>query len=340
MKKSVLLNSIILGGLTLAIMQACNQTQSKSAVNQVIGQDNRSTVYDPDLAKKLGILNTGNTSCQAYLGSMDRITTAAHCVANDPYSFVGFKFTTKSGKTANVTDLVFLDGTKDIVSYKLDRQFDSYLSQEKLDIKQPLAIVAWDQKSDSLKKSVCEVKKKLSDNAAFSYSCDTEPGYSGGAVLQGGKVVGVHVGYAKSLNANIAVDLSLLNDDSKDIRALSGLTAEWGPHMRMPDVHTRIPDVELPKIPDGGFSDYLKEVKDTLSSSVADLVTKTGIPDFKIANPSECSGDVVVTTGAAMLCGGCIAGSTASAGATSVACAKPCSVTSGALYEMFHDKCI
>lgn len=69
---------------------------------------------------------------------------------------------------------------------------------------------------------------------------------------------------------------------------------------------------------------------EALPESVRNALSRAGeAGDFLV--DGVCAAGVGGSVGGGMLCGGCIASSTASAGATAVACAKPCEATAASL---------
>lgn len=83
----------------------------------------------------------------------------------------------------------------------------------------------------------------------------------------------------------------------------------------------------------GSVSDRLKDARD----GVASALHEAGIPtDFRINNDDKCALGVATTVGGSMACGGCIAASAETAGATAVACSNICGTASGALVVALH----
>ena len=76
--------------------------------------------------------------------------------------------------------------------------------------------------------------------------------------------------------------------------------------------------------PDGKYRVSTPEVDNLLKSVGLDA-------DIVITKDDKCAVAVSTSVGGSMTCGGCLAASTASAGATAIACSNPCGVTAGAL---------
>lgn len=95
-------------------------------------------------------------------------------------------------------------------------------------------------------------------------------------------------------------------------------------------IRIRIPSVrEMTNSVSGG----LKNVRDGVAQALNDAGINT---DFSINNNDRCAMSVATTVGGSMACGGCIAASTETAGATAVACSNTCGTASGALVVALH----
>ena len=230
---------------SLISLGACNGSDQTYQPNAIIGTNDLIETKEEITLSKHGYLKTGKRSCNAFLTNNNEVTTALHCVGEDPLSFIGYKFEPLSGMVANVADVVFLDDTKDMITYTLDKQYKNHypLSFE-LDQSKDLTLVGIDHESGKLLQTNCPVGELLPGQAAFEHSCDTKKKYSGSPLLQNGHVVGIHIGFNPTKNVNYALNLTQMTDDSADIAELEvDAELEW-PHVRSP--HVRSPHIRTP----------------------------------------------------------------------------------------------
>lgn len=282
---------------TPVIFASCKT--NRSSVQSVIGENDLKE--DSSRPSEQGFLVVGDRSCNAFLIGTDIVITALHCVESDrtdPSAFSGFKFRpfASDAPSAEVIGDLLIDSKKDVVAYKLDRTYSKFYRIASVKNGERVTIQAMDVKSRVFLSNSCADLRVNSTTGAVSYSCDTRPGFSGAPVIQNGQAIGVHLGYDSKSNTNFAFDFDFLTNDNSDISKMVGANLEgWGPHIRVPSPHIRIPSADNP----------------------------LGL--------SGCGGAVATSVGKGMECGGCIAASTVSAGATAIACAVPCGTTAGSL---------
>lgn len=252
---------------------ACSpQSGSPSVAKAIIGEDNREPATNPSLARLIGRISIGETTCTAFASASNEITTASHCLPIDEkFDATSAKFSSADGKLYALTELLLLDALKDIAIFKTAENLPSYFERAPL-LGGSLMLVAVDPKTGGLTADrSCQYEKTIESAGAIVHSCDSVPGESGAPLLQDGKVVGVHVGYKESLDRNIAFDLRRIDDDTVDMLSLE--LRKEGCHSR---VHVRggikghsrthvrdcVPDVPSP-------ADIIKDIVDKVAQNVS-----------------------------------------------------------------------
>jgi hypothetical protein len=209
-------------GLVFAATLACTGPDgSPNFVKAIIGEDNRQPTADSALARLIGQLKVGETTCTAFASASNEITTAGHCVSlDDNFQPSAATFKAADGTSYDLTELILLDAKKDIAVFKVQQQFPTYLRQSPL-LGGSLSLAAIDPNTGILTSDrTCNYEKTIGSAGAIVHSCDTVPGESGAPLMQDGNVVGVHVGYKESLDRNVAFDLRRLNDETVDMLSL------------------------------------------------------------------------------------------------------------------------
>jgi len=211
----------------------CKSTSKKSEVKQIIGTDDRVLVSDPEILSRIGLLDVGTHKCNASMSSPNTISTAGHCLSDVGLDNVTkFHFTTADGVVSKITRSISFDVKKDIATFQIDQVSAKYFNiSNKSSVSDAIIVAGYDEKSDSWLQSSCKIEEKMADFAAMTYECDTVVGMSGSAVLKGLNLVGIHVAYSKSLNRNLALDLSSVTVADADIRKFPNTTKEWGPKL-------------------------------------------------------------------------------------------------------------
>ncbi len=209
-------------GLILAATMACTgPNNSSTVVKAIIGENNRQPTTDSTLARLIGRLKVGETTCTAFASASNEITTAGHCVSlGENFEPSAATFKVADGTSYDLTELILLDAKKDIAVFKTQKQFPSYLRQAPL-LGGALSLASIDPNTGNFTSDrTCHYEKTIGSAGAIVHSCDTVPGESGAPLMQDGNVVGVHVGYKESLDRNVAFDLRRLNDETVDMLSL------------------------------------------------------------------------------------------------------------------------
>lgn len=216
----------IIGVLMIFCYFGCEKSIQESTPNQIIGPDNRISVESSVITDQLGVIEASSSHCQAYISSESEVSTAAHCIQDDPKDLSSFRFRGYKGKSARIVALATLDLSKDLISFKVDGLASQPLSSGKINSDETLMIFARNASNTGFLVSQCAIESLLDQNAAVAYRCDTEPGYSGVPLIQGKKIVGMHLGYSKQLKANVGLNDSLSPFKDLDIRGISDLQPE------------------------------------------------------------------------------------------------------------------
>ena len=274
--KKVLFMAFLLGSGA-----ACQNEKSPSGQNAIIGNSDFVVVEDEKKRSKHGFLDTGERRCNAFLSGAREVTAALHCIGDDPLAFVGFQYEAEGGLVTGVVDVLFLDDKKDMVTYAVEKSFDSYYEfASSLDLEAKIKVVGIDHSIDKVVETACDIKDLLLPQAAIEYTCDTKSRFSGSPIVQGGKVVGVHIGYNPEKNVNYGLNIGQLLDDKADIATLEvDARLEW-PHVRSP--HVRSPHVRQPHVRVGNFniSNIVQRRANTLAMQAKN--------DGKASNEADC----------------------------------------------------
>ena len=205
--------------LVLAV-QACRTEHATSSAKAILGNVSQlQPSSDKHLQATVGYLtNADGSKCSAFVTGRSEITTAAHCRGKgSDGEKVDATFQTMDGVLSHVIRATTLDTKKDYLVLAVDGPFSDILALGSLD-DSAVSIAGFDFEKEGLYgEDDCQAEKHVDEAGVFTHSCDSIPGFSGGPILQHGKVVGVHLGYQQSLDRNAAFDVSKLNDDTVDV---------------------------------------------------------------------------------------------------------------------------
>lgn len=240
--------SLITIPLLLAValsLNACDltlfsNTDNSSELNQVIGDDERETIENPEkiYGDTIGSLNLFNFHiCTAFAISKNQILTANHCFDNVLFEYYTFQVSEKSYKITDYLRLEDIDVvvltvadmneafeekeqdvlevSDDFVVSELKENGDAVVFKQFLDTVdfnsgEKLSIFARGYKNIFLKSCAEEKKSRLLKDTILLHALDTNYGSSGSPVMQNGKVVGVHLGYSKELDFNISIPMAIV----------------------------------------------------------------------------------------------------------------------------------
>ena len=204
--------------------------------------------------EKHGTIQVAENTCNATLISSNTVILALHCIKEDPLAYVGLKFKPLKGEQSRVIDAYLVDDKKDSVIYVLDTDYPKYYSLGILELGEPIYMRGIEfgpgKEQGAIYEVNCRAVSLQPEYASFTHDCDTKVGFSGSAIIQNDKVVGLHHGYNSALNLNIGVDFGLLFEEEGDIVKLSAtndeIVQECCGHFRTP--HTRAPHARTPHV--------------------------------------------------------------------------------------------
>ena len=216
--------------------------QGASETRAILGINTLQTVPPPTNRDLHVLLNNGQHNCNATIVGPRQVAAALHCIGDDPQSFAAMTVSAASAQT-KIVDIFFLDSTKDFVIYTTAAVFNFHYDIGIFDLNQPLRLFAYDPQTRDLKTTSCKPVRKLEQNSAFEHNCDSIKGFSGGALIQNGKMVGMHIGYNPKRQVNYALNISDVQNKNHIITDLEvDAELEW-PHTRSP--HVRTPHVRV-----------------------------------------------------------------------------------------------
>lgn len=193
---------ILLAMMTL--IMGCYNNTNKSDTSGIIGEDNRVTITNKYVEKRVGNVVGPTTKCNASLVEKDVILTALHCVPkNLDTNF--FFYNADNSFEAKVHSVESKNEALDLIYLKLDKSTDRYFETASID---ELALSkAQIYVYDSEKGLVSSINKCVEEDSktVFTHKCDTIQGYSGSPFIYNDKLVAVHVGFDYQKKENIGI---------------------------------------------------------------------------------------------------------------------------------------
>jgi hypothetical protein len=231
----------ILLGTVLPVFAGCSREgkTSPSKTTAIIGVNNLAAESNPKLLATVGVLTIGNGVCTAFATAPSEITTAAHCLIGAGVTDLSLAiFTSAKGVTAKITSIITVDTKTDYLKLGTATVFPNYLQMASLQ-PGPVSFAGYNESEKKLfAVESCGITSRNEAAGVFFHACSTLPGMSGGPVLQGGKVVGIHLGYKADLNENVALDASAIGNKVVDLTSLGikdecgwGCGGDWNIHV-------------------------------------------------------------------------------------------------------------
>lgn len=188
----------------ITLSAGCRSQTSSYAPKEVIGADGREVVENNPYRETVGLFTTPKGPCTAFVSDQNEITTAAHCF-NPKTDINAYLFSANDGQLeTQVTELVRKNG--DTVILRTKELLPKTLNLSFANADRPGTLVSFDPEKQNLTlQNQCQVRPGEIDGS-YLHDCDSTPGSSGSPLLQDGTVVGVHIGFAKKLGWNIALD--------------------------------------------------------------------------------------------------------------------------------------
>lgn len=236
--------------IATTLLATCSAQKESSGLNGIIGSNDLTKTTENSHIQGL-LSTTAGRDCNAFLIAPNLIATTLHCVGEDPQSFIGYKFKPINGVASAIVDSSYSDDSKDMIVYYTQSTYKHFYVLGKVDLSSPARIVAFDHDSSSLVTEECAISKENSKDGIIAHTCDTKPKFSGSPILQGGKVVGMHIGFNPKKNLNYAFNLDDMFNDQVDLSSLEiSIQLEW-PHVRSPHVrspHIRSEHIRAPSL--------------------------------------------------------------------------------------------
>ena len=211
--------------LFLVLCNTCSNEQTPSTLTAVIDKDQRQQLGNRALSPLFGKLSIGNqTLCTGFMSNFTEVSTANHCLwpfLKDKTNIKKLRFESSWGVTHSVKDIVFRNESADVIILSIGGGFHLSFPSGPADPDQPVKIVSYQASTQKyVTVDDCKIVRQNKMQGYFFHDCDTEPSASGSPLIQGGKVVGMHIGYSKENGANVAVEYDQLfsaNLDSANI---------------------------------------------------------------------------------------------------------------------------
>jgi V8-like Glu-specific endopeptidase len=277
----------------LATVCGCDQKERGAQTKGVLSPvSHLQSVTDNRLLQSIGFLVTADgAECTAFVTGPDEVTAAAHCRGKHADAgAIDATFTTEDGRTVHLSKVKRLETKKDYMVLSADSYLPLGLEYGSLE-NGPVEVVGYDFNRKGLyAHSNCTIDGYVDAAGVFLHSCDTEQGFSGGPVLQHGKVVGIHLGYQGGVDRNVGFDLTKIDDDSVDVAAI-GIKDEC-----LFDCHIRNVVPNIPS-PSEIFDGVVKSLAGPVAGAVAGKAESNGW------NKANCIG---VGAGAIVLAAGTV----------------------------------
>lgn len=182
------------------LLMSCHEDED-STFHSTIGEDNR--VFSDHYSDLVGgIFLAGKHICSAFISGSNEITTAAHCIANQPdLSLIYFRKTNGDEVGLESLKLYYPNADLVVISAQVGMR---YLKRSTFNSENSLLIASY-YESDKI--TVSTIGAIELHNDFLLHTLDTTPGSSGSPVIQDNMVVGMHLGYLSDRNMNIAIPL-------------------------------------------------------------------------------------------------------------------------------------
>lgn len=273
--KQLLFFGFLSGMLTIS---ACHSGDSSTGVKAIIGDDNRQSEDRSFYRETIGRIKVGETTCNAFATGQNEITTAAHCVATDKLpEITSISFKTAGGENYEISSINLFDAKKDLARLTTKTPFKRWLERKPLEGGNLILTAVDTDTGLLLSDRNCVYEKERPEAGVFLHSCDTVPGTSGAPVIQDEKYVGVHIGYKKSVDRNIAFDISKDQDETVDILSLDFQKEGCHSRIHVRGGHSRAHVRDCtPEIPKPDFSWAIKAVAKPIADNISSRASNDG----------------------------------------------------------------
>lgn len=205
----------------------------KSSVKSIFLPDGREALLNHRFQNLVGSFQLGAKRCTAFISGKDELTTAAHCYGGESLDKVNF---VRGATSINPISIKQIFAKADVIKFTIETE-NEYLETIAFYPNQSVSLISNDPTGQGLTVDKnCSFAEQQPVVNAIIHKCDTEKRSSGSPILQGGKVVGVHIGSTKNQGINIGVVLSDINN--VDLSDLEYNFENWTPQW-VKDMDTR-----------------------------------------------------------------------------------------------------
>lgn len=216
------LTKIILIAAATQGLWACGITNDdigKSGVQQIIGEDNRTTDNTEWIRGRVGaLLKDGSHHCTAFATGPRTITTAYHCIENQPEMLLQVKTDESASRKVDLSRFSFKVANRTTGVAKVRSVLrDSDIAV--LEIAEPNT--SWFELGSYTRRPISQIISVNGDDTGcitnsarvfetnrmgvFAHALDSIPGASGSPILQNDRVIGIHIGALRNFNLAVAV---------------------------------------------------------------------------------------------------------------------------------------
>jgi len=218
----------------ISLLISCHEGED-STTHSIIGEDNR--VFRDHYSDLVGgIFLADEHICTAFVSGPNEITTAAHCITNQPdLSLIYFRKTNGEEVALESLKLYYPNADLVVISAQVGVQ---YLKRSNFNSENSSLIVSY-YESDKI--TVSTIGAIELHNNFLLHTLDTTPGSSGSPVIQDNMVVGMHLGYLSDRDMNIAIPLDKI-EVANIYQYEDVLESEFkvklpkGPKIKLPDI--------------------------------------------------------------------------------------------------------
>jgi V8-like Glu-specific endopeptidase len=193
---------------------ACKSVNRSNAdLSAIIGDDDRSVLTDPRALEIIGTITLrGKPICTAFVSGPSQVATASHCIDYARIDIGSYGFRRANGEDIKISKIVKRRSQADIIVLEVDHKFVESLFAGKFLPADRVETWSYDPTREQFFSQKKCSAALLPNSQAFRHSCDTVGGSSGSPVISNDVLVGIHVGYLKSVDMNLAVSASQLTN--------------------------------------------------------------------------------------------------------------------------------
>lgn len=197
----------------LLLVSGCKSSTTDSQTTEIIGSDDRSTLIDNSAFKdSIGRYKGSTGWCTGFAIDKNVIVSAAHCFTDHKQKLEGSEFEFANGKKTHFSEILSFSRQRDYVALRIKAEDAVPISIQKPNLG-AIHMIAYDPKQARFMESDCNLLKFADPSSgALLHDCDSVGGTSGGVILQNQAAIGIHLGFVKEADSNLALDLSKRDD--------------------------------------------------------------------------------------------------------------------------------